>query len=109
MTIKAEADSAQLDPKQWLIDVTADYVLHKPTGMGFHINFLPAEFAAGFIGVSGFVAVPVPLRASRAVLSPEFIQRARQAVELYVILLRRKLQRDGSHSAPTASDGAMQS
>jgi hypothetical protein len=98
MNSKAEADTTLPDPKQWLIDVNADYVLHKPTGLGFHIDFLPAEFASGVIGVRGFVAVPVPIRTSHDKPSGELIQRARQAVDLYVALLRMRLQRDNSQS-----------
>jgi len=87
--VKTEA--GEFDPKQWLIDVKADFCLHKPTGLGFHIDFLPAEFAAGFIGIAGFVATPIPLRSTHAVPSAEIAPLARQAVELFVLLQRRQL------------------
>ena len=44
-----EAEVSKVDPKNWLIDVAADYVFHRPSGLGFHIDFLPADFIAAQI------------------------------------------------------------
>jgi len=80
-------------PEAWVIDVPGRFAYYRPSGTGFGITFLPADLAADVIGVEGFKAVPGLTRPAPGITQERITELARQAIELYVDLLRRELQR----------------
>jgi hypothetical protein len=57
--MSSRASPAELNLKDWHVDLPTDYVTYFPADLGFSVGFLPRDFSSDSRSPDDFIAEPV--------------------------------------------------